>query len=148
MSNEIEKTIELKAPLERVWWALTVSREFGSWFGVAFDEPFVAGKVATGHFTHQGGERMRWNATVDQIVPMTLFSFRWHPYALDPDTDYSGEEPTLIRFDLEPIAQGVRLRITETGFDKVPEYRRAEALRMNTRGWGIQADRIKAYVEG
>jgi uncharacterized protein YndB with AHSA1/START domain len=148
MSNEIEKTIELKAPLERVWRALTDSREFGSWFGVAFDEPFVAGKVSTGHFTHQGGEHMRWNATVDQIVPMTLFSFRWHPYALDPDTDYSGEEPTLIRFDLEPIAQGVRLRITETGFDKVPEYRRAEALRMNTRGWGIQADRIKAYVEG
>jgi uncharacterized protein YndB with AHSA1/START domain len=106
MSNEIEKTIELKAPLERVWRALTDSREFGSWFGVAFDEPFVAGKVSTGHFTHQGGEHMRWNATVDQIVPMTLFSFRWHPYALDPDTDYSGEEPTLIRFDLEPIAQG------------------------------------------
>lgn len=148
MSDVIEKTIEIRAPVERVWRALTNSQEFGSWFGVAFDEPFAMGKVATGHFTHQGGEHMRWNATVDQIIPMTLFSFRWHPYALDPDIDYSGEEQTLIRFALEPIAEGVRLRITETGFDKVPQYRRAEALRMNTRGWGIQADRIKAYAEG
>ena len=148
MPNEIEKTIELKAPLERVWCALTDSREFGSWFGVAFDEPFVAGKVSTGHFTHQGGEHLRWNATVDRIVPMTLFSFYWLPYAVKPDIDYSAEEPTLVSFNLEPIAEGVRLVITETGFDKVPAYRREEALAMNTRGWGIQADRIKAYVEG
>lgn len=148
MSNEIEKIIELHAPVDRVWRALTDAKEFGSWFGVVLDGPFVPGGKSTGGFTHKGGEHLRWNAEVDRIKPKTYFSFHWHPYALDPSVDYSKEEPTLVAFHLEPIEGGVRLRITETGFDKVPEHRRAEALQMNTRGWGIQADRIKAYVEG
>jgi uncharacterized protein YndB with AHSA1/START domain len=147
MSNEIEKTIDLRASVDRVWRALTDAEEFGAWFGVTFDGPFIAGEVSTGRFTHTGGEHLRWTAIVDRIEPKTWFSFRWHPYALDQSIDYSKEEPTLVAFQLEPIEGGVRLRITETGFDKVPAYRREQALAMNTRGWGMQAERIKAYVE-
>ena len=31
-----------------------------------------------------------------------LFSFTWHPYAIEPDVDYSNETPTLVEFKLEP----------------------------------------------
>jgi uncharacterized protein YndB with AHSA1/START domain len=76
-----------------------------------------------------------------------LFSFTWHPYAIDPDVDYSGEPPTLVEFRLEPTATGSRLTVIETGFDKVPSHRRAEAFRMNDGGWAQQVENIKVYVE-
>jgi len=146
MSNEIKKTIELEAPVDRVWRALTDAKEFGSWFGVTIDQPFAAGAESTGRFNHS--DDFRWTAKVDRIEPQSFFSYFWHPYAVKPDIDYAAEEPTLVAFALEPIASGTQLTITESGFDRVPAYRREEALAMNTRGWGIQADRIKAYVEG
>ena len=92
-------------------------------------------------------EHLRWTVTVKRIEEPTLFSFTWLPYAVDPDRDYSAEIPTLVEFRLEPIAKGTRLTITESGFDKVPEYRRAEAFRMNDGGWAEQIKNVKAHVE-
>lgn len=147
MSDRIEKTIELNAPVSRVWQAITDHREFGEWFRVRIDAPFVAGEVATGQITYPGYEHVRWTATIKRMDEPTLFSFTWIPYAVDPDTDYSSETPTLVEFRLEPTSKGTRLTITESGFDKVPEYRRAEALRLNEGGWEEQVKNIKAHVE-
>lgn len=147
MTNDIEKTLELRAPQARVWRAITDHEQFGEWFGVKLDAPFAPGEESTGAMSFNGND-FRWTAWVDRIEPMSLFSFRWRPYAIKPDIDYSKEEPTLVTFRLEPIPSGTRLTITETGFDRVPEWRRAEALQMNDRGWGIQIERIKAYVGG
>ncbi|WP_283194444.1 SRPBCC family protein [Rhizobium sp. AN80A] len=147
MSDRIEKTIELNAPVSRVWQAITDHREFGEWFRVRIDAPFVSGEVATGQITYPGYEHVRWTATIKCMDEPTLFSFTWIPYAVDPDTDYSSETPTLVEFRLEPTSKGTRLTITESGFDKVPEYRRAEALRMNEGGWAEQVKNIKAHVE-
>lgn len=147
MSDRIEKTIELNAPVSRVWQAITDHREFGEWFRVRIDAPFVSGEVATGQITYPGYEHVRWTATIKRMDEPTLFSFTWIPYAVDPDTDYSSETPTLVEFRLEPTSKGTRLTITESGFDKVPEYRRAEALRMNEGGWAEQVKNIKAHVE-
>src|ERR1700758_2518622 len=104
MSDTIEKRIELAAPVARVWKALTDHREFGAWFRVRLDGPFVPGQPSTGTMTYPGYEHVRWNAVVQKIEPERTFSFTWHPYALDPAVDYSGEPPTLIEFTLEPIA--------------------------------------------
>lgn len=147
MTNDIEKTLELNAPQARVWAAITDHVQFGEWFGVRLDAPFVAGEESTGAMSFNGNDFL-WTAWVDRIEPMSLFSFRWRPYAIKPGIDYSKEEPTLVTFLLEPIPSGTRLTITETGFDQVPEWRRAEALQMNDRGWGIQIERIKTYVGG
>jgi len=87
-------------------------------------------------------------ATVKEIVPEKLFSFTWHPYAVDPAVDYSQEEPTLVEFRLEPTAAGTRVTVTESGFEKVPEARRAEAFRMNDGGWTQQVKNIEEYVLG
>src|SRR5882757_10834628 len=135
MADRIEKSIELKAPLARVWRALTDYREFGEWFRVKLDGPFVAGEVSRGHITHPGYEHLQWEAVVKAMEPERLFSFTWHPYAIDPKVDYSKEAPTLVEFQLKKTAGGTLLLLTESGFDKVPANRRAEAFRMNDGGW-------------
>ena len=148
MTDRIEKSIELKAPLARVWKALTDHEEFGKWFRVKLDGPFVPGEASTGHITHPGYEHVKWHAVVQKIEPMRLFSFTWHPYALDPKVDYSGEPSTLIEFTLEESGKGTLLRVVESGFDKLPAHRRDEAFRMNERGWGAQMENIARHVDG
>jgi uncharacterized protein YndB with AHSA1/START domain len=147
MENRIEKRIEIKAPVARVWRALTDHREFGEWFRVKLDGPFVAGSVSTGQITVPGYEHVKWNVTVKEMQPERLFSYTWHPYAVDPNTDYSNEEPTLVEFRLTPANGGTLLVITESGFDRIPPHRRMEALRMNDQGWGAQSRNIAEYVE-
>ena len=146
MNQRIEKRIELRAPAARVWRALTDHREFGEWFRVRIDGPFVPGQVSRGQVTYPGYEHLRWEAVVQKMQPEKYFSFTWHPCAIDPKRDYSGETPTLVEFRLEPIAGGTLLVVTESGFDKIPSDRRAEAFRMNTEGWGTQLKNIEAHV--
>jgi uncharacterized protein YndB with AHSA1/START domain len=146
MSDRIEKRIELKAPVSRVWRALTDHREFGEWFRVNIDGPFVPGEVSRGHITYPGYEHVQWEATVVKMEPESAFAFTWHPYGVDPKVDYSKEEPTLVEFRLEAIPGGTLLLLTESGFDKVPAGRRAEAYRMNEGGWAEQMKNIERYV--
>jgi uncharacterized protein YndB with AHSA1/START domain len=146
MTDRIEKRIEIKAPVSRVWRALTDHREFGEWFRVRIDGPFVAGEVSTGNITHPGYEHLKWEAVIQKMEPENLFSFSWHPYAIDPQTDYSDEPPTLVEFTLEPISGGTLLRLSESGFDKIPAHRRAEAFRMNEGGWAQQMKNIEKHV--
>ena len=146
MNDRIEKRIELNAPVSRVWRALTDHREFGEWFRVKLDGPFVPGQISTGQMTYPGYEHLRWEANIQEMQPERLFSFTWHPYAVDSNTDYSQETSTLVEFRLTKIANGTLLVVTESGFDKVPSGRRDEAFRMNDGGWAQQVKNIQAYV--
>src|SRR3984893_11871466 len=146
MSDRIDKNIELKAPVSRVWRALTDHHEFGTWFRVRLDGPFVPGQVSRGHITYPGYEHLRWEAVVQKMEPERLFSFTWHPYAIDRTEDYSNETPTLVEFRLETIPTGTLLLLTESGFDKIPSDRRLEAFRMNDGGWTQQMKNIENHV--
>lgn len=147
MTDRIEKRIELKAPISRVWRALTDHREFGTWFRVDLEGPFEPGKISRGRITYPGYEHLVWQAIVQKIEPERLFSFTWHPYAVDPQVDYSTETPTLVEFRLEPTETGTLLTVTESGFDKLPAgQRRLEAFRMNDNGWTIQMQNIERHV--
>jgi len=148
MSDKIEKRIEIKAPIRRVWRALTDHREFGEWFGVRLEAPFAPGKASRGRVTHPGYEHVTWEATVQRMEPEKLFSFTWHPYAVDPAVDYASEPTTLVEFRLEPIDGGTLLILTESGFDALPKNRRIEAFRMNERGWTQQMINIERHVGG
>ncbi|HEX3342969.1 MAG TPA: SRPBCC family protein [Polyangiaceae bacterium] len=156
-TDRIQKTTVLRAPLERVWTAISDAAQFGRWFGVAFDRPFVAGKLLRGKIvptkadpevarTQEPYAGAAFEITVDRIEPMKLFSFRWHPFAVDPKVDYSGEPMTLVTFELEPVAAGTQLTVTETGFDRVPLARRAKAFEMNDQGWTAQVALIGRYL--
>jgi uncharacterized protein YndB with AHSA1/START domain len=146
MHDRIEKRIELKASVSRVWRALTDHREFGEWFRVNLEGPFVPGQIARGQITHPGYEHLKWEAVVQKIEPERFFSFTWHPYAIDPKIDYSQETPTLVEFRLEKTLTGTLLVLTETGFDKIPSNRRLEAFRMNDGGWAAQMKNIESHV--
>jgi uncharacterized protein YndB with AHSA1/START domain len=146
MNNRIEKRIELKAPVSRVWRALTDHREFGEWFRVKLDGPFVPSQVSRGQITYPGYEHVKFEVVVQRMDPERFFSYTWHPYAVDSKIDYSKEEPTLVEFKLEKTSGGTLLAVTESGFDRVPSNRRSEAFRMNEGGWSEQLKNIENYV--
>lgn len=146
MNDRIEKRIELRAPVSRVWRALTDHREFGEWFGVKLEAPFVPGQSSQGQITYPGYEHLRLQVVVQKMEPERLFSFTWHPAAIDPQVDYSKETPTLVEFRLEKTATGTVLQVVESGFDKVPPARRAEAFRLNDSGWAQQIKSIERHV--
>jgi uncharacterized protein YndB with AHSA1/START domain len=145
--DRIEKQIELKAPVARVWRALTDYREFGKWFRVNLEGPFVPGQLSQGQITYPGYEHLKWEAVVEKMEPERLFSFTWHPYAIDSQKDYSKEPSTLVEFWLEPKGEGTLLTLTESGFSKLPADRRLEAFRMNEGGWAEQMKNIERHVE-
>lgn len=156
-STRIEKKIVLKATQERVWRAISDSRRFGAWFGVEISDPFVAGQEAVGRIapTKVDPEVARlqepylglsWRIVVEQIVPMTLFSFRWHSYAVDPNHDYSNDAMTLVTFELVEVEGGTLLKITESGFEKIPASRREAARKANDGGWTHQTKLIEKYL--
>jgi uncharacterized protein YndB with AHSA1/START domain len=156
-TDRIEKRVVLNAPRSRVWRAISNAAEFGSWFGVKFSGPFTPGtplrgtitpttvdaKVAESQATYAGAD---FEITVDRIEPEHLFSFRWHPFAVDPKHDYADEPMTLVVFELEEVAGGTQLTIVESGFDGIPAARRARAFEMNEGGWTAQAMLIEKYV--
>jgi uncharacterized protein YndB with AHSA1/START domain len=156
-TDRIEKKILLRAPRKRVWRALTDSKEFGSWFGMKFDGPFVPGakmrgvivpttvnaEVAKAQKEYEG---LPFVITIEQMDPERLFSFRWHPHAIERDVDYSHEPTTLIVFLLEEVPDGIMLTVTESGFDRIPIARRAKAFTANEQGWGMVVRLIEEYL--
>jgi uncharacterized protein YndB with AHSA1/START domain len=147
VTDRVEKKIWLRAPRSRVWRALTNASEFGEWFGVRLEGEFVPLHAITGKIIDPPGyENVMWKIIVDELVPERLFSFFWHPYAIDPSVDYSDEIPTKVTFELAEVDSGTLLTLVESGFDKVPASRRVKAFEMNDHGWGIQITRIEKYV--
>lgn len=156
-TDRIERRILLRAPRSRVWRALSDSAEFGSWFGVRFDGPFAPGvcmrgtlvgttvdsKVAKAQKEHEG---IPFEIIIEQMESERLFSFRWHPFAVERGVDYSAEPTTLVTFVLEDVAGGVMLAVTEAGFDRIPLARRAKAFTANKEGWGVMVKMIEGYL--
>jgi len=145
-TDRIERSIVLRAPPARVWRALTDAQEFGQWFCVRLQSGFVVGERAVGQITNPGYEHVRFEAIVECMEPERLFALRWHPNALEPARNYHDEPTTLIEFRLEPVPQGTRLTVTESGFDALPASRREEAYRGNDAGWAEQLRNIEAYL--
>ncbi|HEY6649143.1 MAG TPA: SRPBCC family protein [Mycobacterium sp.] len=156
-TDRIEKQVVLRAPLDRVWRAISDADEFGQWFGVRFDGPFVAGKSVTGVITPttvdedvahaqepHAGKSDSWQIVA--VEPQRRLAFRWHPYAVEAGTDYSEEPTTLVEFTLTETNDGVLLRIVESGFDKIPAERRTAAFEANSEGWAKQTELVQKYL--
>jgi uncharacterized protein YndB with AHSA1/START domain len=145
-TDRIEKRVVLRAPRSRVWRAISDAKEFGTWFRMSLDGAFVAGRTVRAKVTVPGHEHMKVEMQVERIEPERYFSYRWHPYPNDPKVDYSTEPTTLVEFTLEDAEGGTALTIVESGFDRIPLARRAEAFRMNDGGWAGQIKNLAAYV--
>jgi len=147
-TDRIEKRFEVRAPRARVWRAIANAAEFGAWFGMKLEGAFAGGATIRGRLTIPGYDHLTLEMQVEQIEPERYFAYRWHPYAIDPKVDYSTEPTTLVEFHLEEIAGGgsTAVTIVESGFDRIPLARRAEAFRMNHQGWEGQAKKLASYV--
>jgi uncharacterized protein YndB with AHSA1/START domain len=147
LSDRIERKILLKAPRSQVWQALANAEAFGQWFGVDLKgKRFVAGERTQGQITYPGYEHLVWDVLVERVEPERVFSFRWHPYAVEPQTDYSQESETRVQFELEDMGGGTLLKVVESGFNDIPEARRLKAFRMDSRGWDEQMANIEEYL--
>lgn len=146
-SDRIERKILLKAPRSQVWRALANAEAFGQWFGVALEgKRFVAGERTQGQITYPGYEHLIWDVAVERVEPERVFSFRWHPYAVEPQVDYSQESETRVQFELEDMDGGTLLKVVESGFNAIPEARRLKAFRMDSRGWDEQMTKIETFL--
>jgi uncharacterized protein YndB with AHSA1/START domain len=156
-TDRIEKKVLLSAPRARVWKALSDADEFGRWFGVKFDGPFTPGIPQRGVIVptavdpeaakaQQPYAGRPFEITVERMEPERLFSFRWHPFAIEPGVDYSSEPMTLIAFRLEDAANGILLTVTESGFDRIPLERRAAAFTANEGGWTMVMKLIEKHL--
>jgi uncharacterized protein YndB with AHSA1/START domain len=157
-ADSIETTIKLRSSLNRVWDAIADAKQFGTWFGAEFDGPFVAGARVNGRIVptkvHPCIARtqvpylgMPLEINVERVVPMSQFSFRWHPFAVDLAVDYSKEPTTLVIFEFKEVAGGARLTIIESGFDRVPHARREIAFTANEQSWPTQAYLVEKFLE-
>jgi uncharacterized protein YndB with AHSA1/START domain len=156
-TDQIRKQVVLKAPLARVWRAISDAEQFGAWFGVAFDGPFAAGSTMQGTIAGtkadpdvaaemQAYNGQRFTFEIVAIEPMTRFAYRWHPFAIERGVDYSHEPTTLVTFELAEVAGGTQLTITESGFDALPEARRGDAFEANDGGWTTQSELVAKYL--
>ena len=145
-TDRIEKRVEIRAPRSRVWRAITTAKEFGAWFRVNLEGEFTEGRTIRGQITHPGYEHVTMDVLVERMEPKRYFSYRWHPYAIDPAVDYTAEPTTLVEFILEETEAGTAVTIVESGFDRIPVARQAEAFRMNDQGWAGQIKNLARYV--
>ena len=146
-TDRIERRVLINGTRARVWRAISDAAELGEWFGVDFKgKSFAAGKPIQGKITYPGYEHLTMEVLVERVEPEQLLSWRWHPAAIDPKVDYSKEPMTLVVFELAEVDGGTMLTVTESGLDKIPLSRRAEAFRMNSSGWDEQMENIKKHV--
>ena len=145
-TDRIEKEIVLRAPQSRVWRALANAEEFGAWFGMKLEGDFAPGGRVRGQITLPVHGQVTIEIAIERMDPETRMAYRWHPYPVGRGVDYSSEPTTLVEFQLEEVAGGTRLTVIESGFDRIPQPRRAEAFRVNDAGWTEQLANIARYV--
>jgi len=133
--DRIDKSIEIEAPAERVFRALTDARELSAWFQVSIEGEIAVGSEVWMTSVHPGHVGQRFRVQFIEMTPPRRVVWRWHPGEVDPAVDYSREPRTTVTFTLEPTARGTRLSLSETGFDEISLARRAKVHGDNDQGW-------------
>src|SRR5262249_2144041 len=122
------------------------AEEFGAWFGLALEGAFEPGARLTGRRTAPGCGHETIDFAIERVEPEHLLAYRWRPASLEPGADSSDEPMTLVEFHLAEVAEGCRLTVIESGFDRFPPERRASALRLHTQGWTDVLARLAGHV--
>jgi uncharacterized protein YndB with AHSA1/START domain len=146
-TDQIENSVVLEAPRAEVWRALSDTKAFGEWFGVQLNGVFTPGALVRGKVTLKGYEDIPIELKIERMEAERFLSWQWHPYAIDPQIDYSKEPTTLVVFELEGVPGGTRLHVRESGFEAIPASRRLEAYEANEKGWNMQMESIQRYLK-
>ena len=145
--SRIDRTIDIQAPPERVWRALTDVQQLSSWFQVTIEGTIAAGSdvwMTSVHPEHRG---QRFRVWIVELTPPRRVIWQWHPGAIDASVDYTHEPRTTVTFTLEPTASGTRLTVSETGFNEISLARRAKVYDDNSQGWAEVLAWLQNYVE-
>jgi len=143
----IDRSIDLAASPERVWRALTTAAELSAWFQVAIEGDIAVGKEVWMTSVHPNHANARFKVRFIDLSSPRRMVWQWHPGEVDPNFDYNTEAETTVTFDLEPTAQGTRLTVSETGFDRISLARRAKVYRDNANGWAEVLVWLQKHVE-
>jgi uncharacterized protein YndB with AHSA1/START domain len=146
-TDRIEKQIVVHAPRDQVWRTITDPVEFGRLFSFEMNGAFVPGEPVSGTVTLPEYEGISFHLTVERMEPDRLFSWRWHPGAIERGVDFSAEPTTLVEVELQDHPEGTLVRLLESGFDGIPLARRASAFKLNGQGWSQLLEAIKQSVE-
>ena len=145
--SRIDRTIEVKAPPDRVWRALTSAEELSAWFQVSIEGAIAPGAEVWMTSVHPQHAGQRFRVRITEMIPPRRFVWEWHPGEVDPGLDYSREPRTTVTFTLEPSGRGTRLSVSETGFDEISLARRAKVYKDNSQGWPEVLVWLQKHVE-
>jgi uncharacterized protein YndB with AHSA1/START domain len=144
--SRIDRTIDIQAPPDRVWRALTSPAELSAWFKVSIEGDIAPGAEVWMTSLHGKCDGYRFRVLFVEMTPPSRFVWQWYPGAVDPTVDYAREVRTTVTFTLEPVAGGTRLTVAETGFDEVSLARRAKVYEDNSQGWPEVLVWLQQYV--
>ena len=145
--SRIDRTIEIQAPPERVFKALTNADELSDWFQVRVEGQITAGGEVWMTSVHPDHAGQRWPVRIVELSAPRRVVWQWHPGQVDPTRDYSREPQTTVTFTLEPSGGGTRVSVSETGFDRIALERRAKVYEDNSQGWSEVLVWLQKYVE-
>jgi uncharacterized protein YndB with AHSA1/START domain len=145
--SRIDRTIDIKAPPERVWRALTDATELSAWFQVTIEGEITRGSEVWMTSVHAGHAGQRFRVRFVEMMPPTRFVWQWHPGEVDPKVDYAREPWTTVTFTLQATAGGTRLTVAETGFEQISLERRAKVYNDNSQGWTEVLGWVQRYVQ-
>jgi uncharacterized protein YndB with AHSA1/START domain len=137
---DITRSIDIKAPVAKVWAALTEPDLIAQWFGdTAEFDPSPGGAGVFGWNDQAAGP---FRVLVEHIDKPKTLVYRW---ARDADVDPVPGNSTVVRFDLTEIEGGTRLTVLETGFEQLSDPRSAHDA--NTEGWRAELAELVEFVE-
>jgi uncharacterized protein YndB with AHSA1/START domain len=142
MQDTIERSIDIAAPLERVWDLVT---EPGWW--VPTDEPVDSDRAPGAVVVRESEKWGRFPVEVVDLQPMTYAAFRWA--STFPGADLAPGKTTLIEFTLAPKADAVTVSVRESGFAglEAPDDVKAKGVEGNTDGWRMELDSLRTRAE-
>ncbi|MFI6097664.1 SRPBCC family protein [Lentzea sp. NPDC051213] len=142
--DRIERDVQINAPQQRVWEALTSAEHLGTWFGDA--GATVSSLEPGGEITLTWAEHGTGRAIIEKVEPESFFSWRWSgPLGPDPVPGNA----TLVEFTLTPQADGTLLQVVESGFTwlNLPPEKRDRYAAGNVEGWRMELDELREYLE-
>jgi uncharacterized protein YndB with AHSA1/START domain len=135
---QIEKDVLIDAPADVVWRIITEPDQIVRWF--SDEAEFDLRPGGEGRLVFRGGDS--YQLQIETVEPPRRFAFRW----VQPQGSVvRSENSMLVEFTLQPEGDGTRLRVVESGFDRVDwsDEEKSRYAERHTEGWERLLGRLR-----